>query len=552
MNNLDNSSILEQSNNQKTKNKKNKIVIPILIGIIVLMALVIVGLIPSEGNNNSVNNTTESTTIEQTTETNLIDSFTGDWYDESYDISLTVTYSEGKFNIEAHSSQGLYGYVDWKMTANLSENVFSYANGSKIGVAIIAGENNVTTYYTDSKGTFTLDKNRILWANDQDDGPDMQVEELSFVKKGDNTSEATTQQNNETPYETDIYYTVSSDVGLNARKNHSADAEIVTLMPYCSRVYVSEIFVDETAENDDYKYWGLIEANGKQCWVSMKYLAIDDGNSDTNENNQGNSYGEDYYISSNETYLDGDIRNSVSQFLCSAEIEFKRECVSSQVSYSNALKNSDYCYGTKQVFSGTVIDCGQNTFLIKNDDGVIEVSFAEGYNPGIMIDEEVIAYGTLCGTSTYLSTNALGITQDVACPYLDAVYVEANYNHSEYDSNFAVIGSELLWMYGTWYESNLMWAGYSEYDSITIDSTTFSDNSAYSELHDCTYIIQSATKEKSDGHMEYISMEILLIDDTGYEIPVSVDFYYLTNKLIMQYHSWGSGQDTYLYYAKVK
>lgn len=72
-------------------------------------------------------------------------------------------------------------------------------------------------------------------------------------------------------YKTGDYIVATDGYSLRFRKDHAKDAESITDIPDKTQLTVTEIYYDETAE-EDFKYWGQVVYLGHTGWVTMCYL----------------------------------------------------------------------------------------------------------------------------------------------------------------------------------------------------------------------------------------------------------------------------------------
>lgn len=66
-------------------------------------------------------------------------------------------------------------------------------------------------------------------------------------------------------------YTVQTGYQLNLRKDHSTDAESIMGIPENTKLTISEIYCDESADSEETKYWGKTTYKGWTAWISMFY-----------------------------------------------------------------------------------------------------------------------------------------------------------------------------------------------------------------------------------------------------------------------------------------
>ncbi len=73
-------------------------------------------------------------------------------------------------------------------------------------------------------------------------------------------------------YEAGTYSVNTGDVGILFRKDHAQSAETIVEIPDKTQLSITEIYTDDTATSEDYKYWGKTKYLGYEGWVTMKYL----------------------------------------------------------------------------------------------------------------------------------------------------------------------------------------------------------------------------------------------------------------------------------------
>ncbi len=72
-------------------------------------------------------------------------------------------------------------------------------------------------------------------------------------------------------YKAGDYIVATGGYSLRFRKDHAKDAESIADIPDKTQLTVTEIYYDETAE-EDFKYWGQVVYLGHTGWVTMSYL----------------------------------------------------------------------------------------------------------------------------------------------------------------------------------------------------------------------------------------------------------------------------------------
>lgn len=72
-------------------------------------------------------------------------------------------------------------------------------------------------------------------------------------------------------YKAGDYIVSTGGYSLRFRIDHAKDAESITDIPDKTQLTVTEIYYDETAE-EDFKYWGQVVYLGHTGWVTMSYL----------------------------------------------------------------------------------------------------------------------------------------------------------------------------------------------------------------------------------------------------------------------------------------
>ncbi len=73
-------------------------------------------------------------------------------------------------------------------------------------------------------------------------------------------------------YAAGSYSVNTGDVALRFRKEHSQDAETILEIPDKTKLDITEIYIDETATDEVFKYWGKTTYYGHEGWITMKYL----------------------------------------------------------------------------------------------------------------------------------------------------------------------------------------------------------------------------------------------------------------------------------------
>lgn len=233
------------------------------------------------------------------------------------------------------------------------------------------------------------------------------------------------------------------------------------------------------------------------------------------------------YVTVGKVFLDGDIRNDIDKFIISDEINYKKDCVRLSINYDNAARNADYFRGNKQAYCGSVYACVNDALLLDTAAGRVIVAFPEGYNPGIMVNDRITAYGILSGTVCDPQTYNY-------VPYLLAKYIDGGYNADSVDSR---IGAELLDLNGKWQECNLFWMPYYDDEYIIIDNTTIYDNESSLVSN---YVIQSIEKKRSLYGEDYFELIIKKTFEDGSGGTLKANYYYLYNRL-----EFGSMQSFY-------
>lgn len=320
-----------------------------------------------------------------------------------------------------------------------------------------------------------------------------------------NTAPTTPAKKSSSGNSTVIYtgYVTYTSGGLNIRNGPGVNYQKVGKLSSGDQVSIFEITQSESGS------WGRIQ----QGWISMDYIQTTAPSSSIpfHENTPSEislPEQQNHYLTSDKQYLDGDIRNTISQFLVSSEISYKQKCYTDSVDYANALNNASFCKGTQQVFQGKVVSCGDSSFLLETDQGNVLVSFPDGYNPGIMINQYVTSYGTLNGTSTYTS-NGSGLPIEKRAPFLCAQYVDGKHNESDFYASKTTIGSEIL----------------------ELDGSTYYDNELPSSLSQQNYVIESAQKKRTMYGEEYLEMAWKTVFKDGSTRSYQVKYRYITQRL---------------------
>lgn len=86
------------------------------------------------------------------------------------------------------------------------------------------------------------------------------------------TEVVTTEAAPQSPYNKGKYSVNTEGRALFFRKDHSKDADTILEIDDKTELDIVEIFHDETAEVDDYMYWGKTTYKGHTGWVAMKYM----------------------------------------------------------------------------------------------------------------------------------------------------------------------------------------------------------------------------------------------------------------------------------------
>lgn len=90
----------------------------------------------------------------------------------------------------------------------------------------------------------------------------------------ENTTEEITDEVITLPYELGDYTVDTGDYSLKFRKNYSTDADVILEIASGTRLSITEIYRDETAEaaGSEVVYWGQTSYYGYTGWVAMNYL----------------------------------------------------------------------------------------------------------------------------------------------------------------------------------------------------------------------------------------------------------------------------------------
>lgn len=86
------------------------------------------------------------------------------------------------------------------------------------------------------------------------------------------TEVTTTLPASKSPYNEGKYSVNTEGKALFFRKDHSKDADTILEIDDKTELDIVEIFHDETADVDDYMYWGKTTYKGHTGWVAMKYM----------------------------------------------------------------------------------------------------------------------------------------------------------------------------------------------------------------------------------------------------------------------------------------
>ena len=73
-------------------------------------------------------------------------------------------------------------------------------------------------------------------------------------------------------YKPGPYSVNTGDVALRFRKEHNKDAEAILEIADKTKLEITEIFIDETATDEVFKFWGKTKYLGHEGWITMKYL----------------------------------------------------------------------------------------------------------------------------------------------------------------------------------------------------------------------------------------------------------------------------------------
>lgn len=86
------------------------------------------------------------------------------------------------------------------------------------------------------------------------------------------TEEITTVPVPKSPFPEGKYSVNTDGKALFFRKDHSKDSDTILEIDDKTELDIVEVFHDETAEIDDYMYWGKTTYKGHTGWVAMKYM----------------------------------------------------------------------------------------------------------------------------------------------------------------------------------------------------------------------------------------------------------------------------------------
>lgn len=73
-------------------------------------------------------------------------------------------------------------------------------------------------------------------------------------------------------YKPGTYSVNTGDVALRFRAEHNKDAEAILEIADKTKLDITEIFVDENATDEVFRYWGKTKYLGHTGWITMKYL----------------------------------------------------------------------------------------------------------------------------------------------------------------------------------------------------------------------------------------------------------------------------------------
>lgn len=73
-------------------------------------------------------------------------------------------------------------------------------------------------------------------------------------------------------YQPGTYSVNTGDVALRFRAEHNKDAEAILEIADKTKLDITEIFVDENATDEVFRYWGKTKYLGHTGWITMKYL----------------------------------------------------------------------------------------------------------------------------------------------------------------------------------------------------------------------------------------------------------------------------------------
>lgn len=73
-------------------------------------------------------------------------------------------------------------------------------------------------------------------------------------------------------YKPGTYSVNTGDVALRFRSEHNQDAQAILEIADKTKLEITEIYVDEAATDEVFKYWGKTKYLGHEGWITMKYL----------------------------------------------------------------------------------------------------------------------------------------------------------------------------------------------------------------------------------------------------------------------------------------
>lgn len=176
---------------------------------------------------------------------------------------------------------------------------------------------------------------------------------------------------------------------------------------YMSRTSTYGFAVDGSVVN--YSYMTLIDAKGEaiEIYYDVPQSAFDSPSKDTQDD-----YYDEYDFS--DTYY----TDYVDEF------DYKVEASATEIDdYSDLLRNPMDYYGVKICEHGEVIWVGDDAFLMRVIGGMVFYVMRGENTPNLLIYDDCIVFGELCGTMDYTSTNEYGTVTTHTAAGLYAPYI---------------------------------------------------------------------------------------------------------------------------------